>query len=201
MSFSELPQMMVSESVGWSGIDKAHRTRMWYFRFLVLPLALLPPACYLYAQVMHPGVIFTQSVPEPSLGDMAVVAFAFYLAQLAMISYLAMLIRRLAIARDHDPGDDGPYALAAIASTPLWVGSIAMLVPSLGFNLFVLALACAAAVVLIRHGTRPLLHIRDEKTAHYIADVATLAGVTVWFGFLLLAGMVLSVILVHWSFG
>lgn len=70
-----------------------------------------------------------------------------------------MVIQRLAKARYHDPGPDGAYALAAIAPVPLWLCSLALLVPSRSFNLAVAGAALVASLALIRHGVRPLLQM------------------------------------------
>lgn len=201
MSIADFPAMLVSEKAGWAVIDHAHRPRRWYFRNLVLPLSLLPPLFYAYAESVHSGAIFSRSLPPPDAMQLAVTGVVLYFVQVAMISYLAMLIQRMALARDHDPGDDGPYALATVAFAPFWLASLAMTVPSLGFNLAVLALAIVASIVLIRHGVRPLLHISDEKTAHYVADIAILAGMAASVGLILVAALALSALLVHWTFG
>lgn len=194
------PAMLVSETEGWSDVDRAHHSRSWYFQGMTLPLSLLPPVLYAYAETFHPGAIFPLSVPAPTTAELVAFGVVFYAVQLMMVSFLAMLFQRMARARDHDPGDDAPYALAAIACVPLWIGSLAMLVPSRGFNLMVLALAFVAALVLIRHGARPLLHIDNEKTAHYVADTATLAGLAGGVALVSVAAMVLSMLLVQWTF-
>lgn len=201
MSMADFPSMLVSEKSGWTDIDRAHHTKAWFFRAMVLPLSLLPPLLYAYAESAHPGAIFPLSLPPSTPMQLTVSGIVFYLAQLAMVSYLAMLIQRMALARDHDPGEDGAYALATIAFVPLWIASLAMMVPSLAFNLVALALAAAASIVLIRHGVRPLLHIDDEKTAHYVADMVILAGMTASIGLMLVAAFMLSALLVHWTFG
>lgn len=201
MSMTNFPAMLVSETTGWIDIDHAHHTRSWFFRRLVLPLSLLPPLLYAYAEIAHPGVIFPLTVPALTTAQLAVSGMALYCAELVMISYLAMLIQRMTLARDHDPGDDGPYGLATIAIVPFWLASLAMLVPSLGFNLAVMGVAGVVSMLLIRHGVRPLLHIADEKVAHYVADAVTLTGVVAWIGLTLVVAMLLSVLLVHWTFG
>lgn len=197
MSITNFPAMLVSESTGWTDIDQAHRTRRWYFRTLVLPLSLLPPLLFAYAEMAHPGAIFPLILPALTGPQLLLSGLVFYGAELVMVSYLAMLIQRMARARDHDPGDDGAYALATIGLMPFWLGSLAMLVPSLGFNLAVMTLAGAMSIVLIRHGARPLLHIQDEKVAHYVADTATLAGIVAWVGLLLVIAMMLSILLLR----
>lgn len=195
MAITDLPGMLFSEEKGWTEIERSHFSHRWFFKALVLPMALLPPMMYAYAEMSHPGVIFPLTLPALTPGQLLVMGIVFYLAQLAMVAFMAMLIQRMAMGRDHDPGYDAAFALAAIAPVPLWLGSLAMLVPSLGFNLAVGLAALVASIALVRHGVRPILHINDEKLAHYIADMVTMAGMAAAVGLVLVAGMVLSILL------
>ena len=47
--------------------------------------------------------------------------------------------------------------------------------------------------------SRPLPHISDEKTAHYVANVVTGAGILAWIGLLVVSAMILSILLGVWS--
>ena len=198
MLLTHFPGMLVSEKTGWEEIDHSHYSARWFFKSVVMPMSLLPPALYSYAELVHPGAIFPLSVPALSAMQLLVTGVVFYGMQLLMVGYMAMLIQRMSMGRDHDPGYDSAYALAAIAPVPLWLASLALLVPSLGFTLAVGALAWVASLALIRHGVRPLLHISDEKTAHYVANVVTLSGIAAWIGLLVVAAMVLSILLGSW---
>lgn len=198
MMMNHIPGMLVSENTGWDEIDKSNYSARWFFRSLVTPLSLLPPAMYAYAELVHPGVIFPLSMPALSVTQLLVIGIVFYGMQLLMVAYMAMLIERMAQARDHDPGYDGAYALAAIAPVPLWLSSLALLVPSRGFVIAVGIVAWVAALALIRHGVRPLLHVDDGKTAHYIANVVSMAGIAAGIGLLLVSGMILSMLLGSW---
>lgn len=194
MLLANFPAMIISEVSGWGEVDRAHRPYRWYLTRLVLPLSLLPALGYIQSQAMNPGAIF--GVVDPPLTGAQILAsgLVLYLAQVAMVAYMAMLIQNTALARDHDPGFDGAYALAAVAPVPLWLGSLALFVPSLGFNLAVLAVALVASMALIRHGVRPLLHIDDARTAHYVADMVTMAGMVAWIALLMMSGLVLSML-------
>ncbi len=198
MSITHFPGMLISEKTGWDEIDHSHFSARWFLKSLVLPMSLLPPVLYSYAERVHPGVIFPLSVPALTSMQLAVIGLVFYGAQVLMVGYMAMLIQRMAIGRDHDPGYDSAYTLAAIAPVPLWLSSLALLVPSLGFTLAVGALAWIAAIALIRHGVRPLLHIRDEKTAHYVANMVMLSGIGAWIGLLVVSAMILSIFFGSW---
>lgn len=194
MSLSNYPAMMFSETSGWPEVERTHRSHRWFFRHVVMPMSLLPPVLYAYAETFHPGAIFPLAVPAYSGMQLLVGGIALYLVQLGMVPYMAMLIQRLAMARDHDPGYDSAYALAAIAPIPLWVGALAMAVPSLPVNLAAGTLAFVAAAALIRHGVRPILHVRDEKIAYYVANMATMMGFVAWIGLMVVAAMLMSLL-------
>jgi len=191
--------MLVSEKTGWEEIDRSRFSSSWFFKCLVMPMSLLPPVLYAFAELVHPGAIFPLSVPALTPMQLVVSGVVFYVAQLLMVGYMAMLVQRMSLARDHDPGYDSAYALAAIAPVPLWLASLSLLVPSLTFVVAIGAVAWVASILLIRHGVRPLLHIADEKTAHYVANVVTGAGIAAWIALLVVSAMVLSILLGVWT--
>lgn len=199
MLMSHIPAMLVSEKTGWEEIDRSRFSSSWFFKCLVMPMSLLPPVLYAFAELVHPGAIFPLSVPALTPMQLVVSGVVFYVAQLLMVGYMAMLVQRMSLARDHDPGYDSAYALAAIAPLPLWLASLSLLVPSLPFVVAIGAVAWVASILLIRHGVRPLLHIADEKTAHYVANVVTGAGIAAWIALLVVSAMVLSILLGVWT--
>jgi len=162
-------------------------------------MALLPPVLYAFAELVHPGVVFPLSVPALTPMQLVVSGVVFYGAQLLMVGYMAMLLQRISMSRDHDPGYDSAYALAAIAPAPLWLASLALLVPSQGFVLAVGAVAWIASIMLIRHGVGPLFHIDDKMKAHNIANMAIGAGILAWIALLVVSAMALSIMLGVWS--
>ena len=198
MSMTHFPGMLISETTGWGEIDRSHLSARWFFKNLVLPMSLLPPALYSYAERVHPGAIFPLSVPALTTMQLVVGDVVFYAMELLMVGYMAMLIQRMATGRGHDPGYDSAYALAAIAPVPLWLSSLALFVPSLGFTITTGVLAWVAAIALIRHGVRPLLHISDEKVAHYVANMVVLSGIGAWIGLLVVSAIIGSLLFVSW---
>lgn len=199
MTMSHIPRMLTTEKDGWEDIARKHASARWFFKSLVLPMALLPPVLYAYAELVYPGVIFPLSVPALTPTQLIVSGVVFYGAQILMVGFMAMLIQRMSMARDHDPGYDSAYALAAIAPVPLWLASLSLLVPNLAFVVTITLAAWAASIMLIRHGVRPLLHITDEKIGHYIANVVTGAGILAWIALLVVSAMVLSMLLGVWT--
>jgi hypothetical protein len=199
MLMTHIPEMLISEKSGWEEIDRSHFSSRWFFKSLVMPMSLLPPVLYAYVELMHPGEVFPLSVPAMSATQLLLTGIVLYGVQLAMVNYMAMLIQRMSKARDHDPGYDGAYSLAAIAPVPLWLSSLSLLGANMGFAMVCVVVAWLASVALIRHGVRPLLHIGDEKTARYVANMVTMAGVAAWVGLLLATEIVLSILLSWWA--
>ena len=199
MSFAHLPAMLVSETEGWSDIARSHPASRRLLLTLAMPMSLIPPLMYAYAEIVHPGAVFPLSVPALTGSQLAATGIVLFAGQLAMVSFMAMLIQRMALARDHDPGHENAYALAAIAPVPLWLSSLALFVPSLGFNIAVVALAWLGSAALIRHGVRPLLRVDDAQKARYIANMVTMAGVAAWFGLMIISAAVLSIVLGWWA--
>lgn len=194
MSFAHFPAMLISETEGWSDIERTHPHVRSLFFGLVMPLSIIPPAMYAFAERVHPGAVFPLSVPAMTGGELLTSGIVLFIVQLVMVSFMAMLIQRMAMNQDHDPGFESAYTLAAIAPVPLWLSSLALFIPSLAVNLLVVAVAWVASVALIRHGVRPMLKINDARKAHFISNLVTVAGVMAWVGLMIISAAVLSVL-------
>jgi hypothetical protein len=199
MSIANLPAMLISETEGWSDIAQRHPAARGLLYYLVVPMSLIPPLMYAYAERVNPGAVFPLSVPAMTGFELLATGIVLFAVQLMMVSFMAMLIQRMAAAQDHDPGYESAYSLAAIAPVPLWLSSLALFVPSLAFNVVVVGVAWVAAIALIRHGVRPLLKVADVKKARYIANVVTMAGVGAWIGLMIVSAAVLSMLLGWWA--
>ena len=198
MSITHMSHMLISETEGWSDIAQKHPTAGRLLLYLVAPMSLLPPLMYAYSEGVNPGAVFPLSVPAISGFQLLVTGVVLFVVQLAMVSFMASIIQRMSMARDHDPGYENSYVLAAIAPVPLWLSSLALFVPSLAFNLIVVAAAWVASVALIRHGVRPLLRVDDAMKSRYIANMVVMAGVAAWIGLMVVSAAILSMLLGWW---
>lgn len=194
MSFAHYPAMLISETEGWTEIERSHPGVRPLLFGLVMPLSLIPPAMYAYAERAYPGAVFPLSVPAMTGGQLFATGIVLFVVQLAMVSFMAMLIQRMAISQDHDPGYENSYTLAAIAPVPLWLSSLALFVPSLAINVLIVALAWVASAALIRHGVRPLLKVEDAQKTHYISNLVTATGLVAWFGLMIVSAALLSIL-------
>lgn len=196
MSPASLPKMLLSEREGWSDIVRIHPSVRKLFLSLVVPLSVIPPVMYVFAQIVYPGEIFALNRPEPSLPSLLVNGLVFFAVELAMVSFMARMIRQIAEGQGRQVPPENAYALAAIAPVPLWVAAFALFIPSLGINMLILAVAWVASAALIRQGVRPLLGVEDEDRARYVANMIILTGVVAWLSLLIIAAGLLSLLLV-----
>lgn len=195
MSLITLPKMVVSDSEGWTDIVSLHPTAMKMMLYFVMPMSLLPPLMYAYAQLVHPGVVFALVQPPLTGAEALMVGAMFFCIELATVALVAAYIQELGSIADIHPSYPEAFTLAAIAPTPLWLSSLALFVPSLWFNAAMVVLAWLCSVALIRHGVHGLFRLTDEKKAHRLANLITATGVAVWIGMMLVLLMSLGMVL------
>lgn len=195
MALTSLPKMVVSQTEGWPELLRIHPTVTQLFAFLVVPMSLIPPLMYAYAQLVTPGQVFAVVEPPLVWQELAVVGGLFFIIEVANVALMASYIQQLGSVADVEPDYASAYTMAAVAPTPLWLSALALFVPSLWFNVFVVIAAWSCSVALIRNGVRPLFRIEDEHKALRLANVITAAGVMVWIGMLLLFMMFLGMLL------
>ncbi|MBT0962162.1 Yip1 family protein [Denitromonas iodatirespirans] len=195
MTLADLPRMLVSESRGWHDIERMHPSVTKMLLAVVIPLSLLPPLMYAFANMTYPGAVFPLLEPALGTGEAMVVGGIFFVVEVAMVFMMADLIRQIAAAHSASPSYAQTFALAAIAPVPLWLTALVLFVPSLWFNVVVLALAWVATLALIRHGVKPLLQISDGELAHRIANRITLVGIGAWIGLMMMMALIVSIVL------
>jgi hypothetical protein len=147
-----------------------------------------------YSQLAAPGRVFPALAPMLSVGEALAVGGVFFLIEIAAVALMANYIQQMAESQSVATDYPTTYTLAAVAPTPLWVASLALLVPSLWFNVAVVVVAWIATVALIRHGVRPILRVRDEALARKLAEEITAAGVFMWVGLLLVMALLLGLL-------
>lgn len=195
MSLADLPHMLISESRGWQDIDRKHPSVIRMLLAVAAPLSLLPPLMYLYASTTAPGAVFPALAPALGMGEALIVGGIFFAVELAMVFMMADVIRQIAQGSDAQPTYAQSFSLAAIAPVPLWLTSLMLFIPSMTFNVLMLAIAWLGTAALIRHGVRTLLHVDDADAAHHISNRITFAGVAAWIGLMVVMSLVLSLVL------
>lgn len=195
MSLISLPKMFVSETEGWSDLARVHPSVRKLFVSYVVPMSLLPPLMHAYAQLEAPGAVFPALAPLLTVREALIVGGVFFLIELATVALMAFYIQQMADSLSVPADYPAAYLLAAAAPTPLWISSLALFVPSLWFNVAVVAVAWVASVALIRHGVRPILRVTDDMRAHKLANAITVVGVLAWMGLMLVMVFLLGMLI------
>jgi hypothetical protein len=176
MNIMSIPKMVVSSQEGWLDFERIHPSLVKLFSYLVLPLSLLPPAMLYYAGTQYGDDIVAGYSGKP----WALIAVAFFLAEMATFFAMGWFIGQVAESQKVKIDVHDAYMLAGIAPIPLWLSSLALLIPSLsinvGISLFALALSCS----LIYHGVYALCHMHEEVVAAGVTQTVMGAGLAAW---------------------
>jgi len=162
--------------------------------FYVVPMSLLPPLMYVYAQFNHAGAIFPRLEPALGLHETVLVGIAFFLIELLAVSLMAMFIQQMGDQVGVHPSYADAYALAATAPTPLWLATLGLALPSFWINAGFMLVAWFFCVGLIRRGVQMLFMPYDDSRTHRLANTLTFVGLMTWFALLLFLVLLLSII-------
>lgn len=178
MKLIQLPRMVVSFHNGWDELIRLHPSISALFLLLVLPLSLLPPVMIHHAGVIY-GDVFIAGVSSEQWLRAALI---FLAAELLTVPFMAWVIHSVVRMNEIAADYHECFVLAAVAPIPLWLSSVALLVPNLSFNLAVGVVALGASIGLIYHGVYALFGLRDggEARAFEMATVIAGAGLLAW---------------------
>jgi hypothetical protein len=195
MLLANLPKMFLSETQGWSDIERIRPSVLRLYLFFVVPMSLIPAIMYCYSDLMHAGGILPLISPPLSSRELVLGGGVFFVVELAMVALMAAYIQQIGESVDFRPSYKEATLLAAIAPTPLWLSSLALFIPSVGVNVVAVVLAWIGTVALIRHGVRPLIKLEDETKVHRMANAVIVAGVLAWLVLMLMFALLLSVVM------
>lgn len=176
MSPLQLPKMIYSFHDGWDELERMHPSVWRVFALFVLPLSLLPAVVIYFAGAAH-GNVF---VPDATAAEWHRAAAIFLVAELLTVPLVAWLIHETVKVFGNTVRYYDSFLLAAIAPSPLWLSSLAMLVPSLVFNIGVGLAALACSVGLIYHGVATLFKFKENINAQMAAMVISGVGLLSW---------------------
>lgn len=183
-------KMLWSYTDGWLDLIRLHPTVRRMFLLYVLPMSLVPAAMLFYAGITHHQLL----VPQVTSDEALIVAAAFLLAELAMVPLMAMVIQQMGELVDIRPDFHDAFMLAAVAPTPLWLGSLALFVPDASAIVLTMALAWIACAALIYHGTPPLFDLPDHRKSRLLSHFVIGAGIMAWVALMVVLAIVLSLI-------
>ncbi len=176
MNILSIPKMILTPKTGWLDVENIPPSLTGLFSSLVLPLSILPPVLLYYAGT-HYGDAFADGFGSK---PWATISMVFFLVEMLTFLGMGWFIEQVAEVHHAQISTHNAYMLAGIAPTPLWLSSLALLVPSLAFNTIVMGVALVISCSLIYHGVSALCHIREETTAAAITQTVMGAGLAAW---------------------
>lgn len=199
-----LSRLFASHSGGWKYFARAHLSVAQMFFFYVLPMSIIPALMIYYA-----GVSYREDI-LPSLtltgSQLEAIGVVFFIAELAMVFFAAWMVQLFAdlVLRVLDtrqemlryPAEEpapfqvekgarkvsyqDAFSLAAVAPTPLWIGSLFLFVPSFVVDITIGALALVGAAAIIHYATPALLRIEDEGKGALVSYTLISVGMVAW---------------------
>ncbi|GAB3256428.1 hypothetical protein [Chitinimonas naiadis] len=184
MKISSYPKMFFSYHAGWDDLSEATISVAQLTLFLVLPFALLPAAMIAFVAADH-ATYYSALVPAARYPGIALV---FLLAELLTVPIMGLAIKAMLGNREKPLPFQRAYLMASIAPIPMWLSSLTLAVPHMGFNLLCGLLGLCAALLLVVHGIPKLLQVEEGIEAEDVGYAIISLGGLLW---ALLAGLIL----------
>lgn len=191
MDLIQYPRMLWSSHEGWDKLARARLAPRQMFRWLVLPMSLLPPLMIVYAST-HIGPAYFPEVATPVWW---LVALQFFALQLLVVPLMAWAIQNLAKSHGGSGTYHDAFNVAAVAPVPLWLSSLVLLQNEIWLVIVIPVLALGASAALIMRGVEGLLKVDEDLDATDLAVTVIALGALVWFiliGFTLIPFMIAS---------
>lgn len=187
MAQLHLPHMPHFER--WETFARSHISVWKLLLLYALPLSVVPPAMIYYAGGAYSGQFL------PVLDDMQlqIIAMVFFLAELAMTFLIAYIIQRFGEVVDIKPAFEDAYKLAVVAPTPLWLAPLFLFIPSIIFNVTIVAAALIISGILIFYSVPSILKVDEKGHAILLSGSILAAGQVAW-------AVMMFLTLLTWSF-
>lgn len=172
MNLAMLLQLPFHSNGAWHELQRRKLSIPLLAWAMVLPLSLLPPILLYYAGT-HYGEHFMAGF---SGKEWRFITTILFLAELLTFFVMGWLIHSVVAGKELAVSYADAYLLAAIAPVPLWLSSLALLVPSLAFNVVVVCIAMGLSCTLIYHGLRALSNSPDTDVEAMSATYTVMAA-------------------------
>lgn len=187
MTISQLFHLPFSGNGVWADLKHRNLSIPFLAWVVVVPLSLLPPVLLYYAGT-HYGDAFLAGFAGKEWRFITTILF---LAELLTFFVMGWLIHAVLEGYELEISYQDSYLLAAVAPIPLWLSSLALLVPVLAVSVMAVAVGLFLSCALVYQGVRSLCHRSDN-------DVVTMSATyTIMAASLLAWGILMAVV---WAF-
>ncbi len=157
---------------GWFKLQQKNLSIPLLAWLLVVPLSFVPPVLMYYAGT-HYGDSFLPGFGEK---NWHFITTTLFLAELLTFFVMGWLIHSVLEGYKFNVSYHDAYLVAAIAPLPLWLSSLALLVPMLLFNVLVVAIALAVSIALVYQGCKTLTHASTDDVVSMSATYTIIAA-------------------------
>ncbi|WP_017431249.1 YIP1 family protein [Vreelandella jeotgali] len=178
MNPANVIQLPFTRQAGWKELQRRRPSIARLAFSLVLPMSLIPPVLLYYAGT-HYGDALTAGFGDRQWRFITTILFLSELLTFFVMGWLIHTVVNIADELSIDYPD--AYLLAALAPLPLWSSAIALLVPSLVFNVLVVLVALGVSCSLVYQGLGALCERRGQDMTTMSATYTVMAaGVLAW---------------------
>ncbi|MBL8508372.1 MAG: DUF1282 family protein [Chitinimonas sp.] len=176
MKISAYPKMLLSYDAGWQEFQQAAPSIIKVYLLLVVPLSLLPALMIAFVASDN-AAYYSATLPASHYGE---IAGLFLVTELLSVPVMAMTIRSVVTLKVRQVNFRQCFLLAALAPIPMWLSSLSLLVPHVGFSLACGFMGLLASGALLVHGIPALLGVERGIDAEDVTYVVLSLGAIMW---------------------
>lgn len=181
MTITQLFSLPFSGNGVWHELKRKDLSIVFLAWVVVVPMSLLPPILLYYAGT-HYGDSFIAGFAGKEWRFITTILF---LAELLTFFVMGWLIHAVLDGHNVDISYQDSYLLATIAPLPLWLSSLALLVPVLALSVVAVAVGMFLSCALIYQGVRSLCHRTENDVVAMSATYTVMAASLLAWGLLM----------------
>lgn len=181
MTISQLLHLPFSGNGVWQELKHRNFSIPFLAWVVVVPMSFLPPVLLYYAG-SHYGDAFLAGFADKEWRFITTILF---LAELLTFFVMGWLIHSVLNGYKLEISYQDSYLLAALAPIPLWLSSLALLVPSLAVSVVAVAVGMFLSCALIYQGVRSLCQRSDNDVVAMSATYTVMAASLLAWGVLM----------------
>lgn len=181
MSIAKMFRLPFSGNGVWLELQRQNFSIPFLAWAVVVPLSFLPPVLLYYAGT-HYGDAFLAGFADKEWRFITTILF---LAELLTFFVMGWLIRAVLEGDKLEISYQDSYLLAAVAPIPLWLSSLALLVPVLAVSVVAVAVGMFLSCALVYQGVRSLCHRSDNDIVTMSATYTIMAASLLAWGILM----------------
>lgn len=181
MNMNNLIKLPFSSNGGWHELQRMNLSIPFLAWVIVVPMSFLPPVL-LYFAGTHYGDEFLAGFGGK---EWRLITTILFLAELLTFFVMGWLIQTVLESHELKIEYQDAYLVAAFAPLPLWLSSLALLVPVLAVSVVAVFAGMFLSCALVYQGVRSLCHRTDNDVVAMSATYTVMAASLLAWGILM----------------